>query len=214
MSNNEQGRRTREKAQVGKQMGVGRRRKTDGHWQLEYREAAMRKGAIGCPHAVAQVSDLPCRGFPIRRSLADETWFFVRGQCPAGSRRYSPRFTWRGLETCATPAHRFDPTQSDPIRLHPGWDAWNKTMAYKIVILYLMILRPSPVGGKSSAGAKGRAKRTQMLAAFRAGKHRFSMGIQTFRPVLGSGVKPFFTKRTQMKKDAGLLQQTAKPRVI
>ena len=77
-----------------------------------------------------------------------------------------------------------------------------------------VIVRPSPVAGNGSAGAKGRAKRTQMLAASKTGKHRFSGDIRTFRPVPGSGVKPFFTKRTQMKKDAGLLQQTAKPRVI
>ena len=38
----------------------------------------MRKGVTGYP-AVAQVSNLTCRGFPIRRFPAGETWFLVRG---------------------------------------------------------------------------------------------------------------------------------------
>lgn len=98
----------------------------------------------------------------------------------------------------------------------PVFDARNRLFAdfQRLLQHVRVILCPSPVGGKSSAGAKDRAKRTQMLAASKTGKHRFSGEMRTFRSVPGSDVKPFFTKRTQMKKDAGLLQQTAKPRVI
>ena len=42
---------------------------------------------------------------------------------------------------------QLDPTQSDSIRLALNWDRWGKNMAYKI-----MIIRPSSVGGNSSAG--------------------------------------------------------------
>ena len=77
-----------------------------------------------------------------------------------------------------------------------------------------VIVRPSPVAGNGSAGAKGRAKRTQMMAVSRTEKHRISTGIRTFRSAWGPVAKHVFTKRTQIEKNASRRQQAANSQVI
>ena len=63
-----------------------------------------------------------------------------------------------------------------------------------------LIMCPSPVAGNGSAGTKDVAKRTQMMAASKTGKHRFSTVIRTSRPAWGPVKKHVFTKRTQIEK--------------
>ena len=70
-----------------------------------------------------------------------------------------------------------------------------------------VFFRPSPVAGNGSAGAKSRAKRTQMMAAFRTGKHRFSAEIRTFRSAWRSGENTLFceTNPNREKRDSAAI---------
>ena len=54
-------------------------------------------------------------------------------------------------------------------------------------------------------------KRSQMLAAFEAGKHRFSAGIRTSRSVLGSGVRTRFCETNPNGEKRDFVATDCKP---